>query len=213
VIEKKPIRVLIVDDHAVVRRGLAVSLMTIDEIELVGEASDGSEAVLLCHQLHPDVILMDMVMPGVNGVEATQAIHQTFPDIRIIILTSFKEADMVQEALRAGAVSYLLKDASIDQLVTSIQEAIAGHPSLAPEVTQALISLAIRPAPAGYSLTERELEILSLMVKGLTNPQIAEQLVISRSTVKFHVSAILSKLGVASRTEAVALALQQNLVK
>jgi NarL family two-component system response regulator LiaR len=201
-----------VDDHDVVRRGLSVVLRAFDDLELVGEASNGEEAIRMCAETHPEVILMDLIMPEMDGVSATRAIRQKYPQIQVVALTSFKDEELVHAALQAGAIGYLLKNASIDELADTIRAARMGKPTLAPEATQVLIDATIRPAPHSYNLTERELEVLSLMAKGLNNPQIAERLMISRSTIKFHVSVILSKLGVSSRTEAVALALQHNLV-
>lgn len=213
--ESDSIRVMLVDDHAVVRSGLGAFLLVFDDLELVGEAGGGEEAVRLCQQLKPDVVLMDLVMPGMDGAAATRAIRERCPSIQIIALTSFKEQELVQGALEAGAIGYLLKNVSADELANAIREAHAGRPTLAPEATQALIQAsrsASELARPGFDLTDREHEVLELMVEGLTNPEIAERLVVSRSTVKFHVSSILSKLEVSSRTEAVALALQEKLV-
>jgi NarL family two-component system response regulator LiaR len=210
--ETQIIRVLIVDDHAVVRSGLSAFLLACDELELVGEAASGEEAVRKCRELAPDVVLMDLIMPGMNGAEATRAIREICPEVQVIALTSFKDDDLMQKTLQAGAIGYLFKNVSADELVKAIRSARAGNPVLAPEAAQALIHAVTHPQPIGYDLTDRERDVLNLMVKGFNNPQIAGQLVISRSTVKFHVSSILSKLSVASRTEAVALALQHHLV-
>ncbi|MCL5107593.1 MAG: response regulator transcription factor [Chloroflexi bacterium] len=202
---------MLVDDHAVVRSGLGAFLLAFDDLELVGEASGGAEAVRKCPELKPDVVLMDLVMPEMDGAAATRAIRQVCPRVQVIALTSFKEDDLVQGALKAGAIGYLLKNVTADQLADAIRAAKAGRPTLAPEAAQALIHTATRPA-IGHDLTDREREVLALMVEGLNNPDIADKLIVSRSTVKFHVSSILSKLGVASRTEAVALAVQNKLV-
>jgi NarL family two-component system response regulator LiaR len=206
-----PIRVLIADDHAMVRSGLAAFLQASDDLELVGEASNGSEAVRVCGETRPDVVLMDLVMPGMDGATAIREIHQSYPDIQVIALTSFPEEDLVQRALGSGAISYLLKNVGAEELAGAIRGAKAGRSTLAPEAAQALI-LRAREQPHAYDLTPREREVLGLMVKGLNNPEIASRLVVGRSTVKFHVSSVLTKLGVSSRTEAVALALQQHLM-
>ena len=210
--EADVIRVLLVDDHAVVRSGLSAFLLAYDDLELVGEASNGEEAVKMCEQVNPDVVLMDLMMTGMDGATATREIREHCPNIQVIALTSFKEADMVQGALEAGAIGYLLKNVTADELAAAIRAASVGKPTLAPEASQVLIEKTIRGEEVGADLTERELEVLALLVEGLTNPEIAERLVVSRSTVKFHVSSILSKLGAASRTEAVAIALQKDLI-
>jgi two-component system, NarL family, response regulator LiaR len=207
-----PIRVMLVDDHAMVRRGLATFLKVFDDLELVGEAADGETAVQLCGRILPDVILMDMVMPDIDGVTATRLIRQRFPTVQVLALTSFKEAGLVQSALQAGAIGYLLKNVSAEELARAIRAAHAGRGTLAPEVVQAMTHAADEPPLPGYDLTGREREVLALMVAGLNNTEIAEELFVSPSTIKSHVSNILTKLGVASRTEAAALAVRQRLV-
>jgi NarL family two-component system response regulator LiaR len=208
-----PIRVLIVDDHTMVRNGLTSFLKNEPEFELVGEARDGREAIECCGALKPDVVLMDLVMPELGGVAATRAIHQRWPQVRVIALTSFQEKELVQDALQAGAIGYLLKNVSGDELAEAIRQAHGGRPTLAPEAVQALIQPPAEPANNTVELTRREQEVLALLVKGMSNPEIAERLVISRATVKVHVSSILSKLGVASRAEAISLALRDKLVR
>lgn len=212
--QNPPIRVMVVDDHAVVRGGLAAFLLAYDDLELVGEAANGVEALALAERRRPDVVLMDLVMPEMDGATATRLLRERHPEIQVIVLTSFKEEDMVQGALAAGAIGYLLKNVSADELVNAIRAARMGRPTLAPEATQVLIHSATHPKqpPLGHDLTERERDVLALMVAGLNNNEIAERLIVSRSTVKYHVSNILSKLQAASRTEAVAYALQQKLV-
>lgn len=212
--EKGPIRVMLVDDHAVVRSGLSTFLMTCDDMELVAEASSGEQALQLCSRAKPDVILMDLVMPGMDGATTTRMIRERCPAIQVIVLTSFKEQDLVQGALQAGAIGYLLKDVTADELANAVRAAYAGKPTLAPEAAQVLIQATRRPAEQiGFDLTEREREVLALMVEGLNNNQIADRLVVSVSTAKFHVSRVLSKLNASGRTEAVAIALQNRLVK
>lgn len=206
-----PIRVMLVDDHAMVRRGLAMYLRAFDDLELAGEAESGEAAIQLCAQVLPDVILMDMVLPGMDGAAATRVIREQFPQVQVIALTSFKEGDLIKNALAAGAIGYLLKDVSAEDLVRAIHAAHAGRVTLSPEAAQALVQTASQPPVPGLDLTEREREVLVLMVEGLNNTQIAGKLGVSPSTIKSHVSNILSKLGVASRTEAVTLALRHKL--
>ncbi|MFN2241649.1 MAG: response regulator [Anaerolineae bacterium] len=211
--ETNPIRVLLVDDHAMLRKGLRFFLAGFDDLELVGEAASAKEAIRLCAELEPDVVLMDMIMPDMDGAAATQIIREQTPGPKVIALTSFQEEDLIERALEAGAISYLLKNVSAQALAEAIRQAHAGHSTLAPEATEVLIKATRqRTSQHKYGLTEREQEVLSLLVEGLSNAEIADRLVVSVATVKFHVRGILSKLGVSSRTEAVALAWQQNLV-
>jgi NarL family two-component system response regulator LiaR len=206
------IRVMIVDDHALVRSGLEAFLLVHTDLELVAQARNGQQAVDLCSETHPDVVLMDLIMPSMSGNETIFQIKKNFPQIKCIALTSFKDEELVQGALKAGAIGYLLKDISSEDLANAIRSAYAGRPTLAPEVTQTLIHMSMNNPASGSDLTDREREVLELMIDGLNNPTIASRLVISRGTVKFHVSSILSKLGVSTRTEAVSLALQNHLV-
>lgn len=210
--EQRQIQVLLVDDHRMVREGLAVFLQVSDDLELVGEAEDGQVAVELCTQLQPDVVLMDLKMPQMDGATATRIIVERCPQTRVIALTSFQEEGLVQRALEAGAISYLLKNVSAEALGDAIRAAAAGRATLAPEAAQDLVRSATRGRAPGADLTSREREVLALMVRGLSNGQIARELVVSPSTVKFHVSRILMKLEATSRTEAVAMALQHHLV-
>jgi two-component system, NarL family, response regulator LiaR len=207
-----PIRVMLVDDHTMVRRGLATFLKVFDDLELVGEAGDGETAVSLCGQILPDVVLMDMLMPDVDGVTATRLIRQQFPSVQVLALTSFKEEGLVQSALQAGAIGYLLKDVTAEELAQAIRAAHAGRGTLSPEVVQSMTHAGDQPSSPGYNLTEREREVLVLLVAGLNNSEIAEKLVVSPSTIKSHVSNILAKLDVTSRTEAAALAVRHRLV-
>ena len=208
----QPIRVMLVDDHAMVRRGLATFLMVFDDFNLVGEAESGRSAIQLCAKVLPDVVLMDMAMPEMDGVTTTRLIHQQFPQVRVIALTSFKEGKLIKDALEAGAIGYLLKDVSAEELARAIRAAHSGRATLSPEAEQSLVQTANQPPAPGLDLTWRERVVLALMVEGLNNTQIAGRLIVSPSTVKSHVSNILSKLGVASRTEAVTLALRNRIL-
>ncbi|GIK74168.1 MAG: DNA-binding response regulator [Chloroflexota bacterium] len=210
--ESSPIRVLIVDDHAVVRGGLSKFLQVHKDLELVGEAENGAEAVRLTRQLQPNVVLMDLKMPEMDGVAATREIRSKHPGVRVIVLTSFAEDNMVQGALQAGATGYLLKNVSGAELANAIRAAHAGRMTLSSEATEVLVHAAAHPIVPADDLTEREREVLTLMVDGLSNQEIADRLFLSLGTVKFHAGNIYSKLGVDSRVAAVTLAIQRRLV-
>ena len=195
-----------------VRSGLEVVLGMFDDIELVGQAGDGEEAVRLCEELRPDVVLMDLVMPGTSGIEATRRVLASCPDTRVVALTSFTDEDLIGETLRAGAIGYLMKNVSADQLAAAVRNAYAGRSTLAPEAADALVRAVSAPSPGADSLTAREQQVLKLMADGLTNADIAERLVIGVATVKTHVSSVMSKLGVSTRTEATATAIRRGLV-
>lgn len=206
-----PIRVMIVDDHAMVRRGLVTFLKVFDDLYLAGEAESGEDAIRICGEVFPDVILMDMVLPGMDGAAATRVIRQRFPQVQIIALTSFKEANLVKNAIEAGAIAYLLKDISADDLAKAIRAAYVGRVTLSAEAAQVLVQQVNQPAELGGDLTEREREVLTLMIDGLNNTQIAGKLGVSPSTIKSHVSNVLAKLSATSRTEAVTLALRNHI--
>lgn len=207
-----PIKILLVDDHAVVRSGLSKFLMVNKDLKLVAEASDGNEAVQMVSLHKPDVVLMDLMMPGMDGITATREIHQKYPQVKVIALTSFAEQNMVQGALQAGAIGYLQKNVTAKELSHAIHSAFEGKMTLSPEATQVLANSVAQPQIAGEQLTERERDVLKCMVDGLNNNEIAETLVVSLGTVKFHISNIFHKLGVDSRVEAVKLAIEQKLV-
>lgn len=205
------IRIMLVDDHAVVRSGLGAFLSVNPDLELVGEAENGEQAVVRAGILKPDVILMDLMMPVMDGVAATAAIKKQNPGIQIIALTSFQEDELVQNALKAGSVGYLMKNVSARELAAAIRAAKDGKITLSPEAAQALVR-ASQQAQETEVLTEREREVLKLMVEGLNNAEIAERLVVSLSTVKYHISNILMKLGVDNRVAAVTMAIQKKMV-
>ena len=209
---EKKIRIMIVDDHAVVRSGLGAFLSAVPDLELVCEAENGEQAVVRAKALKPDVILMDLMMPGMDGVTATRAIKECLPVTQIIALTSFQEDELVQNAIKAGAIGYLMKNVSVRELEAAIRSASAGKMTLSPEAAQALVG-ATQQAAETETLTSREQEILKLMVEGLNNAEIAERIVVSLSTVKYHISNILMKLGVENRVAAVTMAIQRKLVR
>ena len=210
----KKIRILIADDHAVVRRGLRTILSSEPEMELVAEAADGIEAVLKARACHPDVILLDMVMPRLDGLGAIQQIKGENPAARILVLTSFAEDDKLFPAIKSGALGYLLKDSSPEQLLQAIRDVHAGKSSLDPSVALKLIRELNRPSDLPLSpdpLSERELEVLKLVARGLTNQEIAATLIIGERTVGNHISSILSKLHLANRTQAALYALREGI--
>lgn len=212
-VNEVPISVLIVDDHLVVRQGLRVMISSVPDIRLVGEAENGEEAIERCAELHPDVVLMDMVMPVMDGSTAMREISRQFPEIRIIALTSFNDdKDMVRAALNAGAVGYLFKNVSADELIHAIRTTYAGTTALAPEIVRILVESRQEHSREDFNLSERELGVLALLVKGYSNAEIADALVVSLSTAKFHVRNVLAKLGAANRTEAVYIANEYKLL-
>lgn len=210
--DAEQIRVLTVDDHEILRGGIRFLLLAFDDIEVVGEAHSGEEALRLCHSIRPDVVLMDMMMSGMDGVQATKAIRTRYPTVQVLALTSFYDSELVQRALRAGAIGYLLKGVSMDELANAIRMAKAGQPTLAAEAVQALVETTGASSKPGRDLSEREREVLQLLADGLSNAEIADRLVVSVAAVKYHVSSILSKLDATNRTEAVTLAWQHDLL-
>ena len=211
----EPIRVVVVDDHSLVRSGLRLSLIALDGMLLIGEAANGLEALQVCEQAKPDIVLMDLIMPVMDGMHATRELLKRFPSVRVIGLTSFLDANLIQEALQSGMIGLVSKDVSASELAQAIRYARGGRPAFSENVTRLLQVSAPAEQPASspsYDLTSREREVLALMVSGSSNSEIARSLVISLSTAKFHVSSIFDKLNVANRAEAVSLALQYHLV-
>jgi two-component system, NarL family, response regulator LiaR len=211
---KGPIRVLITDDHAIVRKGLTALLATERDMKVVGEAQDGLEALEKAGSLQPDVVLMDLVMPRMDGIEATRKITEAHPEVKVLVLTSFAADDKVFPAVKAGALGYLLKDSSPEELVEAIHRVHRGEPSLEPDIARKVLQELSHPGkekPASDPLTERELEVLRLISQGLSNKEIASKLFIAEYTVRTHVSNILSKLHLASRTQAALHALRSGL--
>ena len=210
-VTQAPIRIVIVDDHAMLRKGLGVFLMSYDDLQLVGEAANGKEALTVCAELLPDIVLMDLLMPIKDGISATRLIRQNFPNTQVIALTSFGEERLIKEVLVAGAISYLFKKVSANDLAKAIRDAHNKISTFAPEVTDILVKSIRKPEPTIDTLTPREVEVLGLLIKGMGNHEISDVLTISGATTKNHVSNILAKLGVSSRIEAVILMLEHNL--
>jgi NarL family two-component system response regulator LiaR len=210
--ETERIRVMIVDDHLIVRDGLKVFLSVHEDLEVVAEAGDGEEAIELCGQVHPDVVLMDVFMPKMDGPTATALIRESYPHVRLIALTNFLEEDLVQRAIQAGATGYLLKDVNPDKLAQAIRDAHQDQPTIDSGAARLLVQAARQPPQLGHDLTPREREVLSLLGTGKTNREIASELTLSPGTVRLHVSNILSKLGASNRTEAATLALKHKLI-
>ena len=209
---EKKIRVMIVDDHSVVRSGLGAFFMAIDDLELVGEACSGEEAVEKASELNPDVILMDLKMEGIGGVAAIRTIKHNEPNIRIIALTSYIDDGLVQGALQAGANGYLMKNVQAEEMANAIRSAAVGRLTLSPEVSEALSDANDFQIFPAEDLTERERDVLKLLIDGLSNNEIADRLIISPSTVKYHIGNIYTKLGVDSRVAAVSIAIQRQLI-
>jgi two-component system, NarL family, response regulator LiaR len=207
------ISVLIADDHPFVRHGLRTYLETLDDLEVVGEASDGAEAVELAGQLLPEVVLMDLVMPELDGVEATRAIRAASPATKVIVLTSFDDDEKVFPAIKAGAAGYLLKDVRPAELAEAVRKASRGEALLAPSVAARLMQEVSGERPPDAGLTERELEVLRLIARGMSNKLIAHELTVSEKTVKTHVSNILAKLHLADRTQAALYAVREGLAE
>ena len=210
--ETRNIEVMVVDDHPVVRHGIQAILFTFDDINVIGEAGNGLDALALCKKTKPDVVLMDIVMPGMNGVETTRALIEHNSQLKIIVLTSFPDQDLVRQALEAGAMGFLLKDTPKEVLGNAIRSAYDGRTVLSPEATQALLQAKASLPKLCHDLSPREREVLALVVAGLRNDEIADRLVISANTVRKHVSACITKLGAANRAQAAAEAVRHELI-
>ncbi|HNZ13402.1 MAG TPA: response regulator transcription factor [Anaerolineaceae bacterium] len=209
------VRILIADDHLIIRQGIRLILETGEDFELVGEAADGAEALRLCRELHPDVVLMDLRMPGMDGITAIERLRVEMPEIGVVILTTFNEDDLMRRGLRAGAKGYLLKDTSRERLFHAIQAAARGETLLAPEMLLKLLNGAENPPPTEggmLKLSEREMEVLAAVARGERSKEIALNLGISERTVKAHLASIYNKLGVDSRAAAIAIAAQRGLL-
>ena len=206
--QSSPIKVMIVDDHAVLREGIRYLCLSSTDLTLVGEAANGEDALTLCNELQPDVVLMDLMMPGMNGIATIRAIREQCPEVKILVLTSFNTQDLLRQAIEAGANSYVLKNASTEQIINAIHLTYQGLTIMSSDVTSTLA------APlSDVMFTPRQLQVLKLIIQGLNNKQIGKALNISTYTARFHVSEILSKLGVSNQTEAVSVALCQKLIQ
>lgn len=208
----KIIRVILIDDHVRVHDAVTTALAALDDIKLVGHGSRGEEALTLCEELSPDVILMDIVMPGMSGVEATELIHKKYSDIKILVMSSFQDDESIHTILQNGASGYILKDAVASDLANTIRTTFHGSAVFSPEVARVLLRSDPAEPRQRFNLTERELELLRLMAQGQNNAEIAHSLSISQSTVKFHINNIITKMGVDTRAEAIVLAAKNNLV-
>jgi NarL family two-component system response regulator LiaR len=211
--ERNKINIMIVDDHPLVRHGIKTLIESYDDLHLIAEAENGKEALDLCKKHRPDIVLMDMVMPILDGAETTRQLLKRWPDIKVIALTSFNEKDLIKKSLKAGAKNYILKNISGEKLVKTIRDVYKGEVNLSSKASKILLSEYRRKPVKKIKLSKREKEVLSLVVEGLPNKEIAKRLFLSNSTVQFHVSNILSKLGVSKRTEAVYVALKEKLVE
>jgi len=208
------IKVFVTDDHSIIRKGIRAMLELVPDIEIIGEASNGAEAVSMVPDVKPDVVLMDLVMPEMNGIEAIQEIAEKCPEVRILVLTTFSGEDMIFPAIKAGALGYHLKDSEPEDLVKAIRQVHKGESSLHPIIARKVLDELIRPSeqsPTPDPLTQREVEVLKMVAQGLENPEIAAEFVISEATVRTHVSNIMNKLHLASRTQAALYALREGI--
>jgi DNA-binding NarL/FixJ family response regulator len=205
-----PIRVALVDDHDYVHQTVEILLGSVTDIDLVAEGINGHDAIRLCQSVRPDIILMDVIMPDMGGIEATQIIHERFPEIRVLVLSSYQDNENVYAMLRSGASGYIVKGSLAQDLLSTIRATYAGNTVLSADIASRLLNPS--QPPPDITLTDRELEVLGLMAAGINNPQIAYHLNISQSTVKFHISNILDRLGVETRAEALVSAARHNLI-
>ncbi len=207
-----PIRVVLIDDHRTIHEMVSEVLGAVDDIKLVAQAGDGNDVLRLCQDYAPHVVLMDVVMPGIDGVEATRLIHEQYPDVRVLVLSSFQDDDSVHAMLESGASGYVTKHDIAGSLVTTIRSTFQGHAVFSDSVADQILTPDYTNSARQFGLSARELEVLALMAQGLTNDQIARDLVISRSTVNFHIGNIIRKLGVETRSEALVVAAKKRLV-